>query len=81
MNQTTCSYPADFVGTFTLVFMGTSMAILQGFHKGDWAPGSGLFAVSFAFGFMLIVLVLTVGPVSGCHLNPALSISMACPGG
>lgn len=72
-------YIAEFLGTFTLVFIGTAVAVLSGmdnmgFHAARWLE------ISFAFGFTLMVLVWVIGPVSGCHVNPAVTIPMALSG-
>lgn len=70
-------YAAEFIGTFTLVFFGTGVATLQGFlDYGD----AGYLAICAAFGGTLTVLVLVIGPVSGCHVNPAVTIPMALSG-
>ncbi len=70
-------YAAEFIGTFTLVFFGTGVATLQGFlDYGD----AGYLAICAAFGGTLAVLVLAIGPVSGCHVNPAVTIPMALSG-
>lgn len=71
-------YFAEFLGTFTLVFVGTAVATLQGSLSGY--GDTGWLGISFAFGFTLMVLVWAVGPVSGCHVNPAVSIAMALAG-
>jgi aquaporin Z len=69
---------AELIGTFTLVFIGTAVATLQGFL--GWDPSVGFLGISFAFGFTLMVLVWVIGPVSGCHVNPAVTIPMALSG-
>ncbi len=70
-------YAAEFIGAFTLVFIGTGVATLQGFlNYGD----AGYLAICAAFGGTLAVLVLVIGPVSGCHINPAVTIPMALSG-
>ena len=77
MNPSVRSYLAEFVGTFTLVFVGTAVATLQGFlNQGP----TGWLGISFAFGCTLMVLVWVIGPVSGCHVNPAVTIPMAVSG-
>ena len=79
MDKAVRCYIAEFLGTFALVFIGTAVAVLSGmenmgFHGARWLE------ISFAFGFTLVVLVYVIGPVSGCHLNPAVSIPMALSG-
>ena len=66
------------MGTFTLVFIGTAVATIQGVL--GMSAGTGWLGISFAFGFTLMVLVLVIGPVSGCHINPAVTIPMAISG-
>lgn len=78
MQSSTRCYLAEFLGTFTLVFIGTAVASLQGFLSGYGA--TGWLGISLAFGATLGVLVLVIGPVSGCHVNPAVSIPMALSG-
>ncbi len=77
MNHPFKSYAAEFIGTFALVFMGTAVATLQGFL--DYGS-TGWLGISFAFGFTLMGLVWAVGPVSGCHVNPAVTLPMAAAG-
>ena len=77
MNQATRSYIAEFIGTFTLVFVGTAVATLQGML--GQGP-VGWLGISMAFGGTLMVLVLVIGPVSGCHVNPAVTVPMALSG-
>ncbi len=72
------NFAAEFVGTFMLVFIGTSVATLQGTLPGY--GDTGWLGISFAFGFTLMVLVLVIGPISGCHVNPAVTIPMALAG-
>ena len=78
MEKSFRQYIAEFLGTFTLVFIGTSVATLQGFLSGY--GNTGWLGISFAFGFTLMVLVWVIGPVSGCHVNPAVTIPMAISG-
>ena len=76
------SYVAESIGTFTLVFIGTAVATLQQpglLSDAGWGP-AGLLGISCAFGFTLLVLVYAIGPVSGCHINPAVTIPMALAG-
>lgn len=62
---------AEFIGTFTLVLLGCGAAVIAG---ADGTTGIGLTGISFAFGFALIGMAYGIGPVSGCHINPAVSL-------
>jgi len=76
MNSSTRKYFAEFIGTFALVFIGTAVAVLQGMGGRE----TGFLEISLAFGGTLMVLVLVIGPVSGCHINPAVSLAMRLAG-
>jgi aquaporin Z len=78
MKKRSRMYVAEFLGTFTLVFVGTAVATLQGFLPGY--GNTGWLGVSFAFGLVLMALVWVIGPISGCHINPAVTIPMALSG-
>ncbi|HVX14981.1 MAG TPA: aquaporin [Pirellulales bacterium] len=71
------SYIAEFLGTFTLVFVGTAVATLQGLYEHGTI---GYLEISLAFGVTLMLLVWVLGPVSGCHINPAVTLPMAMSG-
>ncbi len=64
---------AEFIGTFTLVLVGCGTAMLVGC---DAANGSGYILTAFAFGLVIVGMAYCVGNVSGCHINPA--VSLAC---
>lgn len=64
---------AEFIGTFTLVLFGCGAAVIAG---GD----IGLTGISFAFGLALIGMAYGIGPVSGCHINPAVSLGAVAAG-
>ena len=78
MDRSVRNYIAEFLGTFALVFIGTAVATLTGIIPGH--DGARWLEISFAFGGTLMVLVWVIGPVSGCHINPAVTIPMALAG-
>ena len=69
---------AELIGTFILVFMGTAAVVTAKLAAGG-APFSFLhyLAIGTAFGVALMVAAYTVGPISGAHLNPAVTIGLA----
>jgi aquaporin Z len=65
----TRKYIAELLGTFVLVLMGCGSAVLAGSYI-------GFLGISFAFGLAVLAMVYAIGGVSGCHINPAVTISM-----
>lgn len=57
---------AEFIGTFTLVLFGCGAAVLAGEQVGQ-------LGIAFAFGLAIVAMAYGIGPVSGCHINPAVS--------
>ena len=60
-------YIAEFIGTLTLVLFGTGIAVLS---------GGNLVATSLAFGLSIVAMAYVIGNISGCYVNPAVSLAM-----
>jgi aquaporin Z len=66
-------YLAEFFGTLVLVFVGVGTAVFDG-------KATGALGISLAFGLVLLALVYVIGPISGCHVNPAVTMGAALAG-
>lgn len=71
--SSTKKYVAEMIGTLVLVLMGCGSAVLAGQYI-------GFVGIAFAFGLAVLAMVYAIGGISGCHINPAVSISMLAVG-
>jgi aquaporin Z len=69
----TKKYVAELIGTMVLVLMGCGSAVIAG-------NAIGFSGISFAFGLSVVAMAYAIGTISGCHINPAISISMLVAG-
>lgn len=69
---------AEFIGTFTLVLFGCGAAVVAGMGSGPTAIN--VLGIAFAFGLAIVAMAYGIGPVSGCHVNPAVSFGVYAAG-
>jgi aquaporin Z len=69
---------AELIGTFALVFFGCGAAVVGGMGSGPTAVD--LLGIASAFGFAIVAMAYGIGPISGCHVNPAVSFGVFVAG-
>ncbi|KQO10692.1 MIP/aquaporin family protein [Paenibacillus sp. Leaf72] len=69
MNASFKKYAAEFIGTFVLVLFGCGSAATAGAEL-------GYLGIALAFGLSIVAMAYVIGPISGCHINPAVSLAM-----
>ncbi len=70
---------AELLGTFSLVLFGCGAAVVSGISTTGPA-GIGLLGISFAFGLAVVAMAYSIGGITGCHINPAITIAMLVAG-
>lgn len=70
----------ELVGTFSLVLFGCGAAAIAGVDTIAGLSGLGLLGISMAFGLAVVVMAYSIGGISGCHINPAITIAMLTAG-
>ena len=68
---------AEFIGTFVLVLIACGVATVLGCSN---EPNAAYALTAIAFGLVIVAMAYSIGNISGCHINPAVSIAMLCSG-
>lgn len=73
-------YLAEMIGTMVLVIMGCGSAIFTGDVAGPVSTGVGTLGVAMAFGLSVVAMAYAIGGISGCHINPAITLGVLLSG-
>ncbi|MBQ8672538.1 MAG: MIP family channel protein [Bacteroides sp.] len=73
-------YIAEMIGTMVLVLMGCGSAVFAGSVAGTVGAGVGTIGVALAFGLSVVAMAYAIGGISGCHINPAITLGVLLSG-
>jgi len=73
-------YLSELIGTMVLVLLGCGSAVFAGSAASAVGTGVGTLGVAFAFGLAVIAMAYTIGNISGCHINPAITLGVFLSG-
>src|SRR5690606_26201486 len=78
--KTSSKFVAELIGTFGLVLFGCGAAAIAGVNTVGGLSGLGLLGIAVAFGLSVVVFAYAIGGITGCHINPAVTVGVLLAG-